>query len=150
MNATAANVVSLADFRARRSPPSRAPSTESLREHLRDRFTQAFINAHPNTPVPHIQSAIALGNKLLDAGRGFCETANAMAQKLDRLALGDSSLTASISLCVAQILARAPNHCTQHNIHHAVRAARLVLEGGGSIDCALYHAYDHLPPWPAA
>jgi hypothetical protein len=145
-----AAVVSLADYRAARDRRFASPPREAMRETLKDQFIQAFIRNHMDTPIPHIRRALALAEKMLDAGAGFCTTASAMRDLLDALEKDNRGLSPLLDLLCRHLRARLHSGVTQRDYHRAVVVARRTLEDGGNIDTALYNAIDQLPPWSAA
>jgi hypothetical protein len=157
-------VVSLDTYRARRNAPSTLADGIEARaagqgrpvggctryDKLKDAFIQNLIKTNPDAPVYDMERACELAAMLLNCGTPFLRTLDIVLRFLADPHGHDHRASAHLSHCCLHIRTRLHSGCTQADYHRAVVHARRVLEGGGTISLALYHAIDQLPPWPAA
>lgn len=135
----------------------------TFRDAIKDVLTQEAMREYASAPVEALKQAIEASNRIIDAGGTFMESMEAIEaivqdhQRIRAVALEEERNTkrlevfhrrrdrlteAMLSLVNRHIRDRLA-HRSDMDIHYAILRARRVLDGGGTLGCALYHAIGH-------
>lgn len=135
----------------------------TFRDAIKDVLTQEAMREYACAPVEALKQAIEASNRIIDAGGTFMEAMEAIEaivqdhQRITAVAIEeernakrlevfyrrrDRLTEAMLSLVNRHIRDRLA-HRTDMDIHYAILRARRVLDGGGTLGCALYHAIGH-------
>lgn len=135
----------------------------TFRDAIKDVITQEAMREYAAATVDALKQAIEASNRIIDAGGTFMEAMEAIeaivqdhqiinaatleeqrnAKRLDVFNRRRDRLTEAMLSLVNRHIRDRLTHRTDMDVHYAILRARRVLEGGGTLGCALYHALGH-------
>lgn len=167
MNAALGNVVDIrvaACKKLLRSVKTRIKNpAPTFRDAIKDVLSQEAMREYASAPIEALTQAIEASNRIIDAGGTFMEAMEAIEaivqdhQRIKAVAIEEERnaklievfhrrrgrLTDAMLSLVNRHIRDRLTHRTEMDIHYAILRARRVLEGGGTLGCALYHAIGH-------
>lgn len=175
MNATRSNVVDIKVAACKKLlravGVNYKKTVPTFRDAIKDVITQEAMREYVTVPADIVKQAVEASNRIIDAGGTFME-AMEMVEAIvedgrrqieqpqlnieslynaERLAIfyrrRDRLTEAMIGLVNRHIRDRLQGH-SDIDIHYAIVRARRVLDGGGTLGCALYHAIGHVLDGP--
>lgn len=132
----------------------------TFRDAIKEVLTQEAMREYAAVPLDVLKQAIDASNRIVDAGGTFMEAMEAIEeivqvnQKMQALTLEEQRnakrievfyrrrdrLTEAMLSLVNRHIRDRLTHRTDTDIHYAILRARRVLEGGGTLGCALNQA----------